>query len=324
MPGSDSDSWTIGAPDPTGVVGDDGAAAGGSKTADDAEAQPAPNRSKPSSPATGGGQKFVFALSAIALGLSVATLVIVLITRLNDDDNPPPAGNAAATTSATPNGAGGGPTQPPVASATQGGSNQQPTPTAPASTTAEIPVPCGDILVPLDKQHVLPRNCEPTDLEPLPPSASTNGTQLMRTEARAAILDLLAAAQNGKLTMVASSSYRSYDQQVSTFNSNVTSGGQAYAERSSARPGHSEHQLGTTTDLTSASAGYQLEPFEGTPEAKWLADNCWKFGFVISYPKGKEPITGYLYEPWHVRYVGKDIALKVKNSGITLHEYLLR
>jgi D-alanyl-D-alanine carboxypeptidase len=146
----------------------------------------------------------------------------------------------------------------------------------------------------------------------------------MRSEARAALLDMLAAAQGANLTMVVSSSYRSYDDQVATFNQNVASGGRDYAERTSAHAGHSEHQLGTTADMTSKSAGYQLEAFEGTAEAKWLAENSWKFGFIISYPAGTEAITGYAYEPWHIRYLGKDVAQQVKSSGLTLHQFLLK
>jgi LAS superfamily LD-carboxypeptidase LdcB len=85
----------------------------------------------------------------------------------------------------------------------------------------------------------------------------------------------------------------------------------------SARPGHSEHQTGMAMDIIEASSA-----FEGTPAAIWLAENCYKYGFIIRYPKGKENITGYKYEPWHIRYLGKDTAWAVYNSGLTLEEYL--
>ena len=93
----------------------------------------------------------------------------------------------------------------------------------------------------------------------------------------------------------------------------------------SARPGHSEHQLGTTADLTSANVGFQLsEGFGDTPEGAWVRENSWKYGFIISYPAGTEGITGYAYEPWHIRYVGEATAADVHASGLTLHEYLRR
>ena len=97
------------------------------------------------------------------------------------------------------------------------------------------------------------------------------------------------------------------------------------ALRQSARPGHSEHQMGTTMDITSPSVGNDLvSAFGDTPEGKWLAANAHTFGFVMSYPPGKEATTGYIYEPWHFRYVGKAEAAAVRASGLTLHEYLLK
>ena len=86
--------------------------------------------------------------------------------------------------------------------------------------------------------------------------------------------------------------------------------GQASADTFSARPGHSEHQTGLAIDVNSVD-----DSFRGTPEAIWLADNCYKYGFIIRYPEGKEGITGYKYEPWHIRYVGSEIAKKVHDAG---------
>lgn len=197
-------------------------------------------------------------------------------------------------------------------------SGTKPTPTA-AVTSADdgsIILPCGNILVPLDKQHKLPSDCAPTDLVTV-----AGGTQL-RAEAASAFNEMLAAASKAGFTLYANSAYRSYAEQVATFQYWVNTSGLAYAERTSARAGHSEHQLGTTADV--GARGLELEAFIGTPEAAWLAANSYKFGFIVSYPDGKEGITGYAPEPWHVRYVGKDVALKVRDSGLTLHEYLLK
>jgi D-alanyl-D-alanine carboxypeptidase len=145
----------------------------------------------------------------------------------------------------------------------------------------------------------------------------------MRAEAADAFEELVTAAQNEDFSLLAVSAFRSYDDQVSAYEDNRVIYGDE-VDRFSARPGHSEHQLGTTVDVSSASAAYSLEGFEGTPEAAWVASNSWRFGFIVSYPDGKEHITGYAYEPWHIRFVGEEVAAAVRESGLTLHEYLLQ
>lgn len=136
-------------------------------------------------------------------------------------------------------------------------------------------------------------------------------------EAKKAFDKMAADALSDGLYLFIVSGYRSYSTQYSTYNYFVWERGTAAADRVSARPGHSEHQSGLAMDINTTSSA-----FEGTPEAIWLEKNCWKYGFIIRYPKGKESITGYIYEPWHVRYLGKDIAKKVYDSGLTLEEYL--
>jgi len=114
------------------------------------------------------------------------------------------------------------------------------------------------------------------------------------------------------------SGYRSYYDQLYIYNNYVARDGQAEADRYSARAGHSEHQTGMAIDVNSL-----YQSFEDTPEGIWLNNNCYKYGFIIRYPKGKEEITGYMFEPWHVRYVGVDLASKLYNNGnwITIEEY---
>jgi len=112
------------------------------------------------------------------------------------------------------------------------------------------------------------------------------------------------------------SGFRSYQTQQGTYNGWVNKYGKEYADTISARPGHSEHQSGLAMDLNSLQFA-----FAETTEGRWLAENCWKYGFIIRYPEGKEHITGYQYEPWHVRYLGKELAEKVYNSGLCLEEY---
>jgi D-alanyl-D-alanine carboxypeptidase len=176
----------------------------------------------------------------------------------------------------------------------------------------------------LDKQHRLAADCAPGDLVTLAPHMVSAAGQQLRAETAAAYAQLFDAAQADGFTILAASAYRSYQTQVIVYGGHVARLGVAAADRISARPGHSEHQLGTTTDVTSESAGYSLGGFEGTPEAAWLAANSWRFGFIVSYPAGKEHITGYSYEPWHIRWVGKSEAEQVHASGLTLHEWLLR
>ncbi len=114
------------------------------------------------------------------------------------------------------------------------------------------------------------------------------------------------------------SGYRSYWDQKSIYNNYVSRDGQANADTYSARPGHSEHQTGLAFDLNSID-----DSFSNTYEGKWVHDNCYRFGLILRYPKGKESITGYMYESWHMRYVGVELATKLYNDGdwITLEEY---
>lgn len=125
------------------------------------------------------------------------------------------------------------------------------------------------------------------------------------------------------IELAAVSGFRSYERQAAIFANAVQRKGEVEANRVSARPGQSEHQTGLAMDVSSASVGYALvEAFGETVEGKWLAQNAPKYGFIIRYPKGKEHITGYRYEPWHLRYVGVEHAMKISQRGLTLEEYL--
>lgn len=125
-----------------------------------------------------------------------------------------------------------------------------------------------------------------------------------------------AATQGISLSII--SGYRSYAKQNTLYNNYVARDGKAAADTYSARPGHSEHQTGLAADINSLSQDWIY-----TAEGKWLNNNCYKYGFIIRYPQGKESITGYMYEPWHIRYVGVDLATKLYNNGnwLSLEEY---
>lgn len=114
------------------------------------------------------------------------------------------------------------------------------------------------------------------------------------------------------------SGYRSYDRQNTIYNNYVNSDGRDNADTYSARPGHSEHQTGLAFDLNTID-----DSFAYTDEGKWVNDNCYRYGFILRYPKGKNSITGYIYESWHLRYVGVELAEKLYNNGdwLTLEEY---
>lgn len=118
-------------------------------------------------------------------------------------------------------------------------------------------------------------------------------------------------------TMKITSGYRSYELQELVFADWCAIDGEEAARMYSAEPGHSEHQAGLAADITSVYTSYA-----DTEEGKWLAENCWKYGCIIRYPKDKVDITGYIYEPWHIRYLGKSTARLVHYSGLCLEEFL--
>lgn len=118
------------------------------------------------------------------------------------------------------------------------------------------------------------------------------------------------------LSIYVSSGFRSYSSQKSIYNRYVSRDGKASADTYSARPGHSEHQTGLSIDLNTIT-----QAFGRTREGKWVAAHCHEYGFIIRYPQGKSDITGYCYEPWHLRYVGTEAATKIAQSGLCLEEY---
>ena len=134
--------------------------------------------------------------------------------------------------------------------------------------------------------------------------------------AYAALLNMFSAAQSEGLSLWLKSGFRSYNDQKWQYNYYAERDGAALADTYSARAGHSEHQSGLAFDLNSLD-----KSFGTTAEGIWLAANCHKYGFIIRYPEGKEHLTGYMYEPWHVRYLGVDLATSVKESGLCLEEY---
>lgn len=181
------------------------------------------------------------------------------------------------------------------------------------------------VQVVVNKEYGLPENYQPKDLVVPNVPFSFSGTvekSHLRKEAADALEKLFYLAKQEGIQLNAVSGFRSYEYQKNLYANNVKRKGQEHTDRFSAKPGHSEHQTGLTMDVSSKSANNELElSFANTKEGKWLKENAHRAGFIIRYPKGKESITGYAYEPWHIRYVG-DIAENIYKEKLTLEEYM--
>ncbi len=187
-----------------------------------------------------------------------------------------------------------------------------------------IPDP-NDITLMVNKIYMLPDGYVPADLvEPQVAFifAEKVDKRLMRKEAAAALEKMFAAAKEDGIYLAGVSGYRSYETQAGLFDYYVRTQGEETARKYSAEPGHSEHQTGLAMDISGSTGACAADDcFAGTPEAEWLAKHAHEYGFVIRYPKGKEAITGYAYEPWHARYVGKALAQELTSKGLTMEEY---
>lgn len=178
----------------------------------------------------------------------------------------------------------------------------------------------------VNRKYNLPSDYEPDDLVKvsIPFAQRSEEVKYMRKDANDALNEMFAAAkEEAGFELYGASGYRSYNIQKSLFSGNAQRKGSiAEANKTSALPGQSEHQLGLAMDITSESMNFTLsDSFYDTPEGKWVTDNCHRFGFIIRYPANKEAITGYMYEPWHCRYVGKELAEELHSSGLTMEEY---
>jgi D-alanyl-D-alanine carboxypeptidase len=182
----------------------------------------------------------------------------------------------------------------------------------------------GELAVVVNREHPLPASYQPADLTAPDIPFIFEGEhekRLLREPAARAVEQLFAVAAEDGIKLHGVSGYRSYDTQTALYAFNVRSKGEAHATRYSAVPGASEHQTGLALDVTAESVRYRLLPaFADTKEGRWLAAHAHEFGFVIRYPKGKEQITGYAFEPWHIRYIGRRTALTVQTYHVTLEE----
>jgi len=179
------------------------------------------------------------------------------------------------------------------------------------------------LTVMVDKNHQLSSYYVPWDLETIDLPYNPKGLQL-RHEARLAFERMGKEAQASGIHLEAVSAYRSYSYQKAIYYKNMLPDMhlwkyQEERDKVSARPGHSEHQTGLAVDINELETS-----FCDTAEGKWLADQAHSYGFILRYPKGKEKITGYDFEPWHFRYLGRDIADIIYQRGITYDEFYYR
>lgn len=179
----------------------------------------------------------------------------------------------------------------------------------------------------VNKQRFIPTDYVPENII-LPPALTRADTsrdeQSVREEVAYPLKEMFDAAEKSGLPLMMASGYRPASVQKTLFDTYVRSNGLEYAQQYSAQPGTSEHQTGLAVDISTSDRRCYLEDqcFINLPEGKWLAENAYKYGFILRYPEGKEAVTGYSFESWHYRYVGKELATALYKSGLVLDEAL--
>lgn len=174
----------------------------------------------------------------------------------------------------------------------------------------------------VDPTYAVPEQYEPPDL--VPASQANYSAEFRIRQILAEDLNRMrnAILNEGLAEVAILAAYRSVADQQALFDARLAELGTEATTEGTARPGHSEHHLGTTIDLRPIGATDVDQSFGDTPTGQWLAEHSWEYGFVLSYPAGKQDVTCYKYEPWHFRYLGLDLARRVQESGLTLREYL--
>lgn len=260
-------------------------------------------------------------LGIAVLALSILTAVAIFTNAACGSSSAAPASPSSSATTPPVTAATSQPsTATPVASVTSPASSPTSAPSTPTAGTAEPSTPlatptedpsplvgCG-LLAPVDQDHRISRDCV------VGPLVEVEGFSL-NAEAAAAWNSMKADASADGIDIYIVSAYRGYDIQKQLFDQEVAAFGPD--QNTSAKPGHSEHQLGTTVDINDLSGS-----FGDSPAGQWLQRNAARYGFVMSYPPGRERQTGYAYEPWHWRYLGPGVASAYLSSGQTLNHFL--
>jgi len=185
-------------------------------------------------------------------------------------------------------------------------------------TVAQTADPATDLVIVNKKRPLDPKTFAPKKLVPV-----AGPGEVMRPEAASALRAMFRGASKAGLPLAVHSAYRAYEVQATTYEGWVAAHGKKQADNESARPGYSEHQTGLGVDVVAATGSCTaMGCFGSTDQAAWVAKNAWRYGFVVRYPKGQEKTTGYMYEPWHVRYVGTKVAADVRATGAkTLEDF---
>lgn len=170
----------------------------------------------------------------------------------------------------------------------------------------------------VNKYYSLPDKYAPDDIVSMSNQYAYPDNSI-RSEVYDAFKEMSKAAKEDGITLIVNSSYRDYETQKEIYEDYKDKNGAEYADKYAARPNFSEHQTGLSLDIF--SPGYGMKNFESSSAFVWLSSNCYKYGFILRYPKDKEDLTGYSYEAWHYRYLGKDLAQKVHESTLTFDEY---
>lgn len=170
----------------------------------------------------------------------------------------------------------------------------------------------------VNKFNYLSKDYKPENIVDMSNWYAFEGRKIVK-EVYDAFIEMYNGAKKENLTLIVNSGYRDYNYQEKLFNEYKDRDGEKYADTYAARAGYSEHQTGLALDIV--SYGATMENFDKTDTFKWLTENCVDYGFILRYPKGKEHLTGYSYESWHYRYLGKELAKKVSDSNLTYDEY---
>jgi len=176
-----------------------------------------------------------------------------------------------------------------------------------------------DLQILVNKHYHVDGEYEPDDLVKISNWYSYGDDQMMREEAYNEFKSLFNAAKDADIKIIINSSYRSYADQEETYNEYLNRYGLETTEALAAHPGNSEHQTGLAIDVT--TPGYNTKTFDESEAFTWLTNNAYKYGYILRYPKDKEYLTGFDYESWHYRYVGKEIAQYIHDNNITYDEY---
>lgn len=265
-------------------------------------------------------------LVAALLGLSVTLLSGCELLNATSQPPKPPA-EATPTTPTTPTKET--PLQEtPASPDDQPSDTIEPTPATPQTSTDTPKEVDGDpdsLSILVNKQYKLPSNFKPADLvDPDVPFIFKGKSEkrLMRKEAAEALEKMFAGAKKDGIQLAGVSAYRSEATQRVLFDKYVKKDGEEAARKYSAFPGTSEHETGLAIDVSGSTGACAAQDcFGKTKEAAWIAQHAAEYGFIIRYPLGKDTITGYQYEPWHIRYVGTEIATEISAKGLTLEEF---